>query len=67
MPTDIRRAYAIREQKLAYYRKVVNEFEAAEQTGQSAITVEGRLVDYAADNLAKRAMNFEKLDRKGAT
>src|SRR3990172_4179831 len=43
----VRQAYAVPEAEAAYYRKVVSEFEAKEKQGVAAITVDGKLVDYA--------------------
>ncbi len=59
----VRKAYAVPEADAAYYRKVVTEFEAVEKTGTAAITVDGRLVDYAMYQRAKRVLELAKLDR----
>jgi citrate lyase subunit beta/citryl-CoA lyase len=60
-----RRAYAVSEADAAYYRRVVSEFEAVEKTGESAaITVDGRLVDYAMYQRAKRVLEWARLDGK---
>jgi len=46
-----------------YYREVVAEFEAVEKTGTTAaITVNGKLVDYAMYQRAKRVLELAKLD-----
>jgi len=58
----VRRAYAVSESEVAYYRKVVTEFEAAEQAGSAAITVDGKLVDYAMFQRAKRVLDLAKRD-----
>lgn len=59
----IRRAYAVPEADAAYYARVVAEFEAVEKTGASAaITVDGKLVDYAMYQRAKRVLELAKLD-----
>ncbi len=59
----VRKAYAVPEADLAYYRKVVAEFEAVEKTGTTAaITVDGRLVDYAMYQRAKGVLALAKLD-----
>jgi citrate lyase subunit beta/citryl-CoA lyase len=58
----VRQAYAVPEAEVAYYRKVVTEFEAAEKTGTAAITIEGKLVDYAMYQRAKRVLQLAKLD-----
>lgn len=60
----VRRAYAVSEADVAYYQQVVTEFEAVEKTGAAAaITVNGRLVDYAMYQRAKRVLDLAKLDR----
>jgi citrate lyase subunit beta/citryl-CoA lyase len=60
----VRRAYAVPEDDVAYYQRVVNEFEAVEKTGKAAvITIDGRLVDYAMYQRAKRVLALAKLDR----
>ena len=46
-----------------YYQRVVSEFEAVEKTGTAAITIDGRLVDYAMYQRAKRVLELAKLDR----
>ncbi|MGH8620594.1 MAG: HpcH/HpaI aldolase/citrate lyase family protein [Burkholderiales bacterium] len=58
-----RRAYAVSEADAAYYRRVVSEFEAVEKSGASAaITVDGKLVDYAMYQRAKRVLEWARLD-----
>jgi citrate lyase subunit beta/citryl-CoA lyase len=58
-----RQAYAVSEADAAYYRRVVSEFEAVEKTGASAaITVDGKLVDYAMYQRAKRVLEWARLD-----
>ncbi len=59
----VRRAYAVSADDVAYYEKVVREFDALEKSGTAAITVDGKLVDYAMYNRAKRMMDLAKLDR----
>jgi citrate lyase subunit beta/citryl-CoA lyase len=63
--TPVRQAYAVPESEVAYYRKVVAEFEAAEKTGSAAITVDGKLVDYAMFQRAKRVLMLAARDRLG--
>lgn len=59
----VRRAYAVPQEDLDYYRRVVSEFEAVEKTGKAAaITVDGKLVDYAMYGRAKRVLELAKLD-----
>lgn len=60
----VRRAYAVPEADVTYYQQVVSEFETVEKTGTAAaITVNGRLVDYAMYQRAKRVLELAKLDR----
>src|SRR5450631_1793231 len=59
----VKRAYAVPESDAAYYRKVVSEFEAVEKTGTAAITVDGKLVDYAMYQRARRVLELSNLDR----
>jgi citrate lyase subunit beta/citryl-CoA lyase len=59
----VRRAYAVPPAQVAYYDRVVREFEAVEKTGAAAaITVDGKLVDYAMYQRAKRVLELSKLD-----
>jgi len=58
----VQQAYAVPESEVAYYRKVVAEFEAAEKAGSAAITVDGKLVDYAMFQRAKRVLDLAKRD-----
>jgi citrate lyase subunit beta / citryl-CoA lyase len=58
----VRQAYAVPESEVAYYRKVVAEFEAAEKAGSAAIAVDGKLVDYAMFQRAKRVLELAKRD-----
>lgn len=60
----VRQAYAVPEADIIYYREVVSEFEAVEKTGAAAaITVNGKLVDYAMYQRAKRVLALAELDR----
>ncbi len=59
----IRAAYAVPENEVAYYEKVVREFAAVEKAGTAAITVDGKLIDYAMFERAKRVLELAKLDR----
>jgi len=59
----VRAAYAVPETEIAYYKKVVSEFEAAEKAGSAAITVDGKLVDYAMVQRAKRVLALAARDR----
>jgi citrate lyase subunit beta / citryl-CoA lyase len=58
----IRKAYAVPEAEVAWYTRVVTEFEAAEKTGVAAIAVEGKLIDYAMYSRAKRVLELAKLN-----
>ena len=58
----IRQAYAVPEAEVIYYTRVVTEFAAAEKTGVAAITIDGKLVDYAMYSRAKRVLALAKLD-----
>jgi citrate lyase subunit beta/citryl-CoA lyase len=60
----VRAAYAVPAQEVADYETVVREFEAAEKAGVAAITVNGRLVDYAMYQRAKRVLALAALDRR---
>ena len=61
----VRQAYAVPPAEVAYYERVVREFEAVEKSGAAAaITVEGKLVDYAMYQRAKRVLAYAGLDRK---
>lgn len=54
--TPVRQAYAVPEEELAYYRKVITEFETGERAGTAAITVDGKMVDYAMYQRARRVL-----------
>ena len=58
----VRQAYAVPAAEAAYYGKVVTEFEAVLKTGTAAITVDGKLVDYAMYQRAKRVLDAARLD-----
>lgn len=60
----VRAAYAVPEAEAAYYRKVVTEFETKEKQGVAAITVDGKLVDYAMYQRAKRVLDLANLDQR---
>ena len=60
----VRQAYAVPEQEIIYYERVVHEFEAVEKTGAAAaIVVDGKLVDYAMYQRARRVLELAKLDQ----
>ncbi|MSP31594.1 MAG: CoA ester lyase [Pseudolabrys sp.] len=58
----VRAAYAVSAAEVHAYGKVVGEFEAAEKKGVAAIVVDGKLVDYAMYQRAKRVLALAKLD-----
>lgn len=58
----VRQAYAVPAAEVVYYQKVVSEFEAVEKAGTAAITVDGKLVDYAMYQRARRVLELAKLD-----
>jgi citrate lyase subunit beta / citryl-CoA lyase len=59
----VKSAYAVPEIEVAYYRKVAAEFAAAEKSGTAAIAVDGKLVDYAMAQRARRVLELAELDR----
>ena len=59
----VKGAYAVPEVEVAYYQKVVVEFAAAEKAGTAAIAGDGKLVDYAMAQRARRVLELAKLDR----
>ncbi len=59
----VRQAYAVPAADVAYYRQVVAEFEVAEKGGVAAITINGKLVDYAMYQRARRVLELAKRDR----
>jgi citrate lyase subunit beta/citryl-CoA lyase len=61
--TPVKNAYAVPEAEVAYYQKVVTEFAAAEKSGTAAIVVDGKLVDYAMAQRARRVLALAQLDR----
>ncbi len=54
----VRMAYGVSVDDINYYKRMVNEFEAAEKIGVAAITVDGKLVDYAMYKQAKRVLDI---------
>ena len=62
--SPVRQAYAVPAADLAYYERVVAEFEGAEKAGVAAITIDGKLVDYAMFQRAKRVLALAKLDAR---
>ena len=60
----VREAYAVPTADADYYREVVSRFEEAERAGIAAITVNGKLVDYAMYQRAKRVLVLAEIDRR---
>jgi citrate lyase subunit beta/citryl-CoA lyase len=59
----VKQAYAVPEKEVQYYTRVVSEFDAALKTGAAAIVVDGKLVDYAMYQRAKRVLAVAALDK----
>ena len=53
----VEQAYGLSVALKAYYQKLVQEFEQAEKSGIAAITIDGKLVDYAMYRQAKRILD----------
>jgi len=53
----VEQAYGLSAALKAYYQKLVHEFELAEKSGVAAITIDGKLVDYAMYRQAKRILD----------
>lgn len=53
----VEQAYGLSAALKAYYQKLVQEFELAEKSGIAAITIDGKLVDYAMYRQAKRILD----------
>lgn len=60
----VRAAYAVPPDDIAAYEKMIAAFEAAEKSGVAAIAVDGRLVDYAMYQRARRVLALAALDRR---
>ena len=58
----VKAAYAVPEAEVAYYKKISTEFAAAEKAGVAAIAVDGKLVDYAMAQRARRVLALASLD-----
>ena len=55
----VEKAYSIPPSVLANYEKIVHQFELAEKEGIAAISINGKLVDYAMYRQAKRILLTE--------
>jgi malyl-CoA/(S)-citramalyl-CoA lyase len=61
-PTQIeatRNAFIPSDEELAYAQRVIAAMEEAERNGQAAVTVDGRMVDYANLRMIRRLMSFK--------
>ncbi len=58
----VKNAYAVSASEVAYYQKISTEFAAAEKAGIAAIAVDGKLVDYAMAQRARRVLALASLD-----
>jgi malyl-CoA/(S)-citramalyl-CoA lyase len=61
-PTQIeatRNAFIPSEEELAFARRVIAAMEEAERNGQAAVTVDGKMVDYANLRMIRRLMSFK--------
>ncbi len=58
----VKNAYAVPEADVAYYKKISAEFAVAEKAGVAAIAVDGKLVDYAMAQRARRVLALASLD-----
>lgn len=58
----VKAAYAVSAADVAYYEKISAEFAAAEKAGVAAIAVDGKLVDYAMAQRARRVLALASLD-----
>ncbi len=56
----VEQAYGLSTALKTYYQKLVHEFEQAEKNGVAAITIDGKLVDYAMYRQAKRILDNVK-------
>jgi citrate lyase subunit beta/citryl-CoA lyase len=59
----VKAAYAVPEADVAYYQKIATEFAVAEKAGTAAIAVDGKLVDYAMAQRARRVLALAALDQ----
>jgi malyl-CoA/(S)-citramalyl-CoA lyase len=61
-PTQIeatRNAFIPSDEELAYAQRVIAAMEEAERNGQAAVTVDGKMVDYANIRMIRRSMSFK--------
>jgi malyl-CoA/(S)-citramalyl-CoA lyase len=57
-----RNAFIPSDQELAYAERAIAALEEAERNGQGAVTVDGKMVDYANIRMIKRLMSFKGQD-----
>ena len=55
-----RDAFVPSDEELAYARRVIAALEEAERNGQAALTVDGKMVDYANIRMIRRLMSFKE-------
>jgi malyl-CoA/(S)-citramalyl-CoA lyase len=61
-PTQIestRNAFIPSDEEMAYAQRVIAALEEAERNGQAAVTVDGKMVDYANIRMIRRLMSFK--------
>ena len=61
-PTQIeatRNAFIPSDEELAYAQRMIAAMEEAERNGQAAVTVDGKMVDYANLRMIRRLMSFK--------
>jgi malyl-CoA/(S)-citramalyl-CoA lyase len=61
-PTQIeatRNAFIPSDEELAYAQRVIAAMEEAERNGQAAVTVDGKMVDYANIRMIRRLLSFK--------
>jgi malyl-CoA/(S)-citramalyl-CoA lyase len=54
-----RRAFVPSDEELAHAQRVIAAMEEAERNGQAAVTVDGKMVDYANIRMIRRLMGFK--------
>lgn len=55
-----RDAFVPSDEEVAYARRVIAALEEAERNGQAAVTVDGKMVDYANIRMIRRLMSFKE-------
>jgi malyl-CoA/(S)-citramalyl-CoA lyase len=55
-----RDAFVPSDEEVAYARRVIAALEEAERNGQAAVTVDGKMVDYANIRMIRRLMSFKQ-------